>query len=245
MNKVVVLAAGKGTRMNSELPKVLIEIRGEPMIKRLLREVKASGVCDRPIIVVSPSNEAIIRKALQEFDCDYAIQDKQLGTGHAFACARQKVGEEIENLIGLYGDHPFITQETIRNLVKAHQGELTMMTVALPDFSDWRENFLHWGRIIRDGNGKIVEIKEFKDADEETRKITEVNPGLFCFKKSWLWENIDQLTNNNKQSEYYLTDMVKIAFQSGLNISSLPIEAHEAIGINSPAELAIAEDLLV
>ncbi|MDD4902567.1 MAG: NTP transferase domain-containing protein [Patescibacteria group bacterium] len=244
MNQVIILAAGKGTRMNSELPKVLVPLNGEPMIKRLLREVVASGVCDRPIIVVSPDNQEMIRQALSEFDCDYAIQDEQLGTGHAFSCARESVEEEVKNLIGLYGDHPFITKETIRNLVKAHQGELTMMTVNLPDFEDWRENFRHWGRIVRDEAGEIIEIKEFKDASEETKKITEVNPGLFCFRKSWLWDNIDKLRNNNKQSEYYLTDMVKIAFESGLEIESLPIEAHEAMGINSREELAIAEKIL-
>ena len=243
MNKVIILAAGEGKRMGSDLPKALIPLNGEPMIKRLLREIIASGVCDRPVIVVSPKNGETIKRALAEFNCDYAVQDKQLGTGHAFASAKEFVGPEVKNLIGFYGDHPFVKKETIQKLINAHKGKLTMMTVTLPDFKDWRANFEHWGRIIRDAKGEITEIKEFKDADEKTREITEVNPSFFAFDSAWFWENVDQLKNNNKQGEYYLTDMVKIATQSGIRIASLPIDAREAIGVNSPEELKIAESL--
>jgi bifunctional N-acetylglucosamine-1-phosphate-uridyltransferase/glucosamine-1-phosphate-acetyltransferase GlmU-like protein len=243
MNQVIILAAGKGTRMNTELPKVLIPLHGEPMIKRLLREVAASGVCERPIIVVSPSNQDIIKEALQEFDCAYAIQDKQLGTGHAFACTKDLITPGTKNLIGFYGDHPFVKRETIQNLARAHTGELTMMTVELPHFSDWHQNFYHWGRVIRGAAGEILEIIEFKDADEATKKMTEVNPSFFRFNNDWFWENVSKLRNNNHQAEYYLTDMVKIAFDDGLKIDTLPIGAREAMGINSPEELAIAEAL--
>lgn len=230
--------------MNSDLPKVLIPLKGEPMIRHLLREVAASGVCARPIIVVSPDNQEMIKNALREFNCAYAIQDKQLGTGHAFACAKDLVSQKNKNLIGFYGDHPFVKKETIRNLLNAHKSELTMMTVQLPDFEGWHHNFYHWGRIIRNVEGEIVEIKEFKDADEETRKITEVNPSFFCFDSAWFWNNVSRLKNDNKQAEYYLTDMVKLAFDAGLKIDTLPIGAQEAMGVNSQEELKIAESLI-
>lgn len=244
MNKVIILAAGKGTRMKDELPKVLVPVRGRPMIHYLLESVMDSGVCDQPIVVVSPDNQDLIKEALRDFNCDFAIQDQQLGTGHAFASARSLIGQEIKNLISLYGDHPFLKSSSIRNLADSHKSPLTMMTVNLPGFDDWYNNFSRWGRIIRDNQGEIEQIIEFKDASDEIKNITEVNPGLFCFDSAWLWDNIDKLTNNNNQHEYYLTDMVKIAFSEGHRISSSPIDPREAMGINSKEELRIAEELL-
>lgn len=244
MNKIIILAAGKGTRMDCELPKVLVPVKGEPMIKHLVKEIKESGVCDSPIIVVSPDNIDIISKALAEFDCEYAIQEKQLGTGHAFSCARSLIKPDVKNVIGFYGDHPFVKKETIKSLIDAHKNVLTMMTVKVPDFEDWRQGFYHWGRVIRDEKGKITGIVEVKDADEKTKRITEVNPSFFCFDSSWLWKNIYKLDNNNNQGEYYLTDMAKFAAEEGHLINSLDIDPRNAIGINSKEELDIAEKIL-
>ncbi|MBD3247938.1 NTP transferase domain-containing protein [Candidatus Falkowbacteria bacterium] len=243
MNKVIVLAAGKGTRMNDELPKVLVPVNNKPMIQYLIEAILASGVCDKPIVVVSPDNQDLVKKALNSFDCDYAIQKEQLGTGHAFASARDLIGSEVENLISFYGDHPFLKPESMRKLVKEHKGALTMMTVNVPNFDKWHNNFYRWGRIVRDMNGKIEKIVEFKDASDDTKRICEVNPGLFCFDKKWLIDNIDKLRNENNQQEYYLTDMVKMAFAEGHEIASSSIDPKEAMGINSKEELAIAESL--
>lgn len=245
MNKVIILAAGKGSRMKDELPKVLVPINGRPIIHYLLDSVIESGVCDRPIVVVSPGNQDIIKKALKDYECDFAIQEEQLGTGHAFASARSLVGPEVNKLISLYGDHPFLKAASIKKLVDSHNGKITMMTVSLPDFDDWYSNFERWGRIVRDDNGEIEAIVEFKDAPDNIKSITEVNPGLFCFDSAWLWENIDKLTDNNNQHEYYLTDMVKIAFDEGHKISSSQIEPREAMGINSKEELKIAKELFI
>lgn len=244
MNKVIILAAGKGTRMNDELPKVLVPVNGQPMIHYLIESVINSGVCDRPIIVVSPDNQELIKEALKDFPCDFAIQKEQLGTGHAFASARSLIGDEIKNLISLYGDHPFLKPDSIKNLVDNHNDKLTMMTVNLPNFDDWHSNFSRWGRIVRSDDGEIEAIVEFKDASDDIKQISEVNPGLFCFDSFWLWENIDKLTDNNNQHEYYLTDMVKIAFSEGHKINSSQIDPKEAMGINSKEELKIAEELL-
>jgi len=248
MTRIVILAAGKGTRMNSELPKVLVPLKDRPMIKYLMDSVIASGVDSKPLIVVSPDNKDIISQELKEYNLEYIIQTEQLGTGHAVACARQSIEREngsIENLIILYGDHPFLKSDSIKKFAASKLEAIAIMPTILPDFDDWRQNFYHWGRIVRGASGAVEKIVEFKDASEEEKLITEVNPGFMCFNKDWLFKNIDRLTNENKPKEYYLTDMVKIAFEEGYNIETINIESHEAMGINSLEELKIAGELLI
>jgi len=118
-----------------------------------------------------------------------------------------------------------------------------MMTTTVDNFDGWQKNFYHWGRIVRQ-NGEIKAIVEFKDADEEIKQIKEVNPGLYRFDSQWLWENIDRLGNSNAQHEYYLTDLIKLAFEQNQKISSIIISPKEVIGINSIEELKIAENLI-
>ena len=247
MTRIIILAAGKGTRMNSELPKVLVPLNNRPMIKYLMDSVIASRVDLKPIIVVSPDNHEIISEALEEYNVEYAIQDKQLGTGHAVACAQSifdKDDIKPDNIIVLYGDHPFLKIESIKKFADLNPESLTIMPTNLPDYEDWRQNFYHWGRIIRGADGKVEKIVEFKDASDEEKLVTEVNPGFMCFNYSWLFKNIADLHNNNNQQEYYLTDMVKIAFEENYEIGTLNIEAHEAMGVNSLDELGVAESLL-
>ncbi|MFA5184852.1 MAG: NTP transferase domain-containing protein [Patescibacteria group bacterium] len=247
MTRIIILAAGKGTRMDSELPKVLVALHSRPMIAYLLDSVTAAAVDPRPLIVVSPDNQEMIGQALADYRVDYVIQKKQLGTGHAVLSARELISRqnpEAENIIVLYGDHPFLKADSIQRLAAARPTALTMMTTRLPDFDGWRQNFYHWGRIIRGMNGAVEAITEFKDASEEEKLITEVNPALMCFNKEWLFRGIDRLRADNKQREYYLTDMVKLAFAEGHTVETLSIEPHEAMGINSLEELHIAEDIV-
>ena len=243
MNKIVILAAGKGTRMKDELPKVLVPLKGKPMIEYLIKSIFDSGVDTSPVIVVSPDNNDLIKDALKKYNCEYAVQNKQLGTGHALACVKDLIDESVENIIVFYGDHPFIKPETIKELSKAHDGKITMMTTEIEDFNDWRKNYYSWGRIIRKGD-KIQAIKEFKDTNKEEKKIKELNPAFYCFNSEWLWENIKKLENNNAQKEYYLTDLIKIASEQNIEISSIKINFNEAIGVNSKEELEIAEKLI-
>lgn len=243
MKKIIVLAAGKGKRMGGELPKVLAPLAGKPMIERLIQAIIKSGVDSRPIIVVSPDNQSIISKALEQYNCRYAIQDRQLGTGHAVNCAKELVGEEASDVICFYGDHPFVKPETIKNLAESRQGIITIATTIVPDFNDWRKNFYHWGRILR-YNGRIEAIIEFKDATDEVKNIKEVNPGFYCFNSEWLWQNIKELTNKNAQGEYYLTDLINLAFRQKEKINSISIDPREAVGINTPEELEIAKGLI-
>jgi bifunctional UDP-N-acetylglucosamine pyrophosphorylase/glucosamine-1-phosphate N-acetyltransferase len=247
MTRIVILAAGKGTRMNSELPKVLVPLKGKPMIKYLMDEVKMSRVDPRPIIVVSPDNQDIIKTALNGYEAEYVVQSEQLGTGHAVACARSAFDNDdrkVVSIIVLYGDHPFLKSESIKKFSAVESEVLTVMPTLLPDFAGWHQNFYHWGRFVKGLDGKVQRIVEFKDASEEEKLITEVNPGFMRFNKEWLFKNIDNLANNNNSKEYYLTDMVKVAFSAGENVGTINIEPHEAMGINSLEELKIAESLL-
>lgn len=239
---VVILAAGQGTRMKSELPKVLVPIKGKPMIEYLVRSIIKSGVDQKPIVVVSKDNNLLIKRALKKYNCRYAIQTKQLGTGHALSAVKKLVYKKDGFLISFYGDHPFVSDKTIRQLSEAHNGPITMMTLKLKDFKSWRLGFYNWGRVVRNKTG-IKAIVEFKDADENTKKITEVNPGFYCFDNKWLWQNINKLKNINAQKEYYITDLIKIAFAQGLQINSVQIEPKEAIGVNTKEELERAEKL--
>lgn len=243
MTQIIILAAGRGTRMGSELPKVLVPLKGKPIIHYLVESLMVTKPELKPIVIVSPSNKQIISESLAAYQVDYAIQEEQLGTGHAVSCARHYIDSRASNIFVLNGDHPFYHSETIKNFSLKHQGALSMITVVLPNFKDWHSVFYYWGRIIRGKDNNIQEIKEFKDATNEEREILEVNPNCFCFNKDWFFSNIDKVRDDNKAHEFYLTDMVKIAFSQNHKVETLAIEPHEAMGINSPEELIIAENI--
>ncbi|OGI95151.1 hypothetical protein A2917_00655 [Candidatus Nomurabacteria bacterium RIFCSPLOWO2_01_FULL_42_17] len=248
--QIIILAAGHGKRMQSELHKVLIPLHGKPLIAHVLSAIKESGVCDSPIIVVGQQRE-LVMKTLRDMGNNYryAIQEEQLGTGHAVMAAQEMLENKADHVVVLYGDHPFISSATIQKLVKKHldsNHKITMATVKLPDFEDWREVFYaNFSRIIRDANGNIINDVQFKDASEEEKKVTEVNPCYFCFEASWLWEKLRILKTDNTQKEYYLTDLIKIATKEGIKIESIEIEPHEALGANTKEELNILEKLVV
>ncbi len=243
MNKIIILAAGKGSRMKSDLPKVLFPINGRPMIKYLLDSVFSSQIDSFPIVVVSPENKDIIKENIDEYPVNFAVQPEPLGTGHAVLSAKDLIPNDSDNVLVLYGDQPFISQKSIKKILENHESQVSMMTVKLSDFAEWRKNFFHWGRIIRENN-EIKEIIEFKDASDKIKEIKEVNPAVFCFNKDWLIKNIENLKNNNNQKEYYLTDLIKMAFEQNVKIKPLFIDAREAIGVNSPEELDIARNLI-
>jgi bifunctional UDP-N-acetylglucosamine pyrophosphorylase/glucosamine-1-phosphate N-acetyltransferase len=238
------MAAGKGTRMGSELPKVLVPLKGRPMLDYLLDSISKTAPALKPIVIVSPDNKEIIAAALQKYDVLYAIQEKQLGTGHAVASARNYIDPAATEIFVLNGDHPFYKQETIQNFPLKHEGIVSMITVALPDFEDWRSVFYHLGRVARDKENNARSIIEFKDASDEEKKILEININCFCFNREWLFAHIDKLNNQNKQGEYYITDLIKMAFNEGHKIKVSSISPQEGMGINSPEELQIAESLV-
>ncbi|MFA5131554.1 MAG: NTP transferase domain-containing protein [Patescibacteria group bacterium] len=247
MTRIIILAAGKGTRMNSDLPKVLAPLNNRPMIKYLLDSVKVSGVDAHPIVVVSPDNKDIIREELKGYNVEYVIQEKQLGTGHAVASTENALSHndsKPETLIVLFGDQPFVKAKSIKDFANLHPTALTIMPTNLPDFNEWRQNFYHLGRIVRGADGQVEKITEFKDASDEEKQISEINVGFMCFNTEWLFKNLSNLDNNNNKQEYYLTSLVNIAFAQGFAIDTYNIEPHEAMGINSLEELNIAENLI-
>lgn len=230
--------------MKQDLPKALTPVGGKPILQYLIQSIEDSQVDGIPIVVTGPEGTRFCDHFKKE--CEYVIQRDQLGTGHAAKMTKQAVGP-ADALIILYGDHPFISAESLRRLAERHEtrnNTITMMTVIVPNFNDWYQSFEHWGRIQRGSDGHIVGIREFKDATDQERNIKEVNPALFCFDTKWLWENIEKLDNDNVQHEYYLTDLVAMAVSQGQPISSLDISPEEAIGINSPQEREVAEQVL-
>lgn len=242
--QILVLAAGIGKRMgNPDLPKVLIPLKGKPMLRYLLDAIKKSGVCDRPAIVVGKMAD----KVKQTFGDDYiyVLQKEQLGTGHAVLVSKQAL-KAAENIMVINGDHPLISSKLIKKLTDAHLSSgsvLTMATVTVPDYDDWRSEFKSFGKIIRTPAGDITAIVEVKDASPEQLEINELNPGYYCFKADWLWSNIDKLSPDNAQGEYYLTDLVELAL--GQNIQTISIDnPQEALGINTLEQLKNIEKLV-
>jgi bifunctional UDP-N-acetylglucosamine pyrophosphorylase/glucosamine-1-phosphate N-acetyltransferase len=242
--RIVILAGGKGTRMGQPFPKALTPVSGRPILEHLLDTISESGIDSRPVVVIGHQGEQI-KEAIGD-RCEYAVQTEQLGTGHAVSIAKP-VLEGAEDVLVLYGDHPFISKESLHRLSEEHtrkQNRMTLMTTTVPMFDGWYGAFLKWGRILRGADGTIRGIREYKDASEEEKLIKEVNPALFCFNAEWLWSHLEQLGNNNSQKEYYLTDLLGMAFEEGVRISTLSIRPEEAIGINTPEELKVAEGIV-
>ncbi len=247
MNKVsiVILAGGLGKRMQTEIPKVLSKLHGKPMISYVLEAIESSGVCDNPVIVVGKKREMVIEKLGSKYR--YAIQEEQLGTGHAVVCAEDILNISNLPVVVLYGDMPNISSETIKSLTDKHfydNSIVTMATAKLPDFEEWRAGFYDFSRIIRDENGDIIRTVEKKDATEDELKITEINPCYFCFDSKWLWSNLKKINNLNAQGEYYLTDLIKLATEEDIKISSVSIDPKEAIGVNTKEHLEELHKLL-
>ncbi len=239
--RVVVLAAGKGTRMQSDIPKALVPLNGRPMIQHLLDAIRASGADPRPVLIVGHYAD-VLRSTLGD-DYDYVYQKEQLGTGHAVQCAEPLLAGKTDTVIVLYGDHPFVRSGTIAKLKALHEREgcvLSLMTATVEDFKEWRIPFADFARIVRDARGKIVSVVEAKDATPAEREIKEVNPAFFAFKADWLWKNLKKLRNDNAKGEYYLTDLVQIAVAKGACVASLPISPQESIGVNTPEHLNAA-----
>lgn len=239
---IIILAAGKGTRMKSDLPKVLCKICGKPMIKHLLKSVEE--ICEKPTIIIGYKGEDVIKELGDKYH--YIWQREQLGTGHAIMCAKKDLNkDEIENIVVFLGDHPLISAKTIEQLIEYHQKNnsiVTLSTVIAPNFEGEFERFYHYGRIIRQDDGSVDKIIELKDTDEKQKNISEVNVSYFCFNAKWLWENIEKLQNKNASSEYYLTDMIEAAVVQGKKVGAMMIENPiEGFGANTAKELGEME----
>jgi len=209
---VVVLAAGQGTRMNSDLPKVLHEIGGVPMLSHVIRAAQALEAED--ITVVYGHGGEQVQSALSDYKISWVEQTEQLGTGHAVDQAMPKVPDNHTTLL-LYGDVPLITTETLGKLVAAAgENALALLTAVV-------DNPTGYGRIVRDSTGKVQRIVEQKDASEEQLAINEVNTGMLAVRSNELRQWINRLEDNNAQGEFYLTDIIGFAVEDGISINTI------------------------
>ena len=244
--RIIVLAAGKGKRMKQDIPKALTLLNGVPLVRYVAKAVEDSGVDPKPLFVVSSQTEPVLKEMFGS-SWEYVVQHESLGTGHAVKTAHEALQGKADTVMVFYSDQPFLRAATIRKLQARHRktgAMLSLATVTVPDFSDWRESLADFGRVIRDARGTIVDIVERKDATPEILRIREVNPSYFCFNAEWLWYNLDKLTDNNAQREYYLTDLVRIAIEGGAPIASLDISPLESMGVNTPQQLELARTLI-
>ena len=240
---ILILAAGKGTRMNQNLPKVLTPLSGKTFLEHVLDAVGDSKVQLVPHVVIGHESRQVKEKIKNRL-VKFIEQDEQLGTGHAVHICRDHLDLSKPVLV-LYGDHALIQPETIHRLrasFEKHRPVLSMVTYRVPDFSVYGGTFQKYGRILRDEDENMYAIREAKDATLEELSIREVNPAYFLFDGPWLWENLKNLGTSNAQSEYYLTDLVELAIEQGKMVDTVVgNDLTEAIGVNTPEQLAIAE----
>jgi len=248
----VVLAAGKGVRMRSRLPKTLHLLAGVPLLGHVLKAVEAipttssftpfaSSVSSyRPVVVLGHEAEQI--RAVFGERCIYALQEEQLGTGHAVLSARSTVNgldPLPQTVLVCYGDTPLVRSEVLARVLVEHltkQATITFLTAYVEQPSDY-------GRVVRDGRGQVREIVEMKRATAEQKLIKEVNSGVYCFDRAWLWPTLQALPRNSA-GEYYLTDLIAIAGTQERVIATVSGDLEETIGVNNRVQLAEAEQIL-
>lgn len=231
--EVIVLAAGKGTRMRSDTPKVLHELGGEPLLAHVLRSVRQLN--PRAIHVVLGHEADRVREKFADEDVRWVDQQEQLGTGHAVGTALPGTGAASAVLVA-YGDIPLVDAKTLSLLADCvGSSEVAILTA---DFADPHG----YGRIVRDGNGKVVGIVEQKDATPEQLSLTEINTGFIAARRERLSGWLDQIDNNNSQSEQYLTDVVAIAAGEGFAVADFKASQPQTVmGVNTKNELAFLE----
>lgn len=238
----IILAAGKGTRMNSDLPKVMHPAKGAPLVEWVVDAVRALG-CS-PIVLVVGHGADVVRKHFQsQPDVEFVMQMPQHGTGHAVDQARPlfaqgRLGEEC---LVLCGDGPLITQRTLQTLLDTHRentASATLATSVIPDPTGY-------GRIERDAANHFARIVEAKDATPAQLAIREVNPSYYCFRTDHLFDALTRVTNKNASGEYYITDVFELLLRSGRRVSVVDaVPPEEVLSVNTPDQLAEVDRIL-
>ncbi|WP_105177531.1 MULTISPECIES: bifunctional UDP-N-acetylglucosamine diphosphorylase/glucosamine-1-phosphate N-acetyltransferase GlmU [Clostridium] len=233
----LVLAAGQGKRIKSDLPKVLHKVCGKEMVNHVIDTIRKAGIQDANIIIGKGAE--LVKERTEEKKVTYSLQSEQLGTGHAVQCASEFLKGKKGTVAVFAGDTPLIKESTIKNLFNTHieaKNAATILTAIVDDPTGY-------GRIIRSGN-EVLKIVEHKDCNEEELKVNEMNSAIYCFDVKLLYESLSKLSNNNEQGEYYLTDVIEILKSAGHNIGAVVTDFEETIGVNSRAQLAQAEEIL-
>ena len=237
--KAVILAAGKGTRMKSDLPKVVHTIDGKCLVDYVIEAAEGAGA-EEICLVVGYKHEIVKERIAHKEEVSFVLQEEQLGTGHAVKCAREFLGDKGETLI-LFGDTPLITAETLRRLADYHRTQKNTVTVLSAKIDDPTG----YGRIIRDEKGSFVKSVEHKDASEKELSSHEINSGMYLFDTKELCEALGKIKPNNAQGEYYLPDTLAIIREKGLKVDAFALESPEDIeGVNDKEQLAAAEKII-
>ncbi len=239
----VVMAAGKGTRMRSDLPKVVHEVAGRPMVCHVVEACFAAG-CERVIAVVGYQQQ-LVRDALSAFgdQVRFAVQEEQLGTGHAVQCAADELADLAPQtpVLVLAGDGPLIRTGTLEALLGLHRTSGAAATLATSVIDDPTG----YGRIVRDAGGRLVGIVEQKNATPEQLEIREVNPSYYCFGLSAMTEALAKVGRDAASGEYYITDVPAILMESGARVEVIDaVPAEDVLSINTPEQLAEVDRVL-
>lgn len=242
MVKSIILAAGKGTRMKSDMPKVLHTIFEKTLLGYVIDAVNNTGIADENFVIVGHQAERVEEYINKNYDnAKCVLQSPQLGTGHAVSMALPYLKDFDGEVIILCGDTPLITSETIKEFVEYHRENKSDLTVMSAIF----ENPTNYGRIIRNQDGSLNSIVEEKDATPEQKAVKEINAGIYCINWAKIKPAFNELTSNNAQGEYYLTDIIKWGNEKNLSVNAYTLKNNEEIfGINSKTHLAEATKML-
>ena len=233
----MILAAGQGKRIKSDLPKVLHKVCGKEMVNHVIDTMRAADLKDVNIIIGKGAD--LVKERTESRNVIYSLQEQQLGTGHAVKCAKDFL-QGKKGVVAIFtGDAPLIMANTVEKLINTHiekGNSATILTSVI-------QNPTGYGRIIRK-NEDVEKIVEHKDCNEEELKVNEVNAGMYCFDIEELLSSLEKLSNDNAQGEYYLTDVIEILKSQNKKIGAMVTDFEETIGVNSRVELSIAEDIL-
>tara|TARA_B100000945_G_scaffold313463_1_gene309585 strand:+ start:448 stop:1230 length:783 start_codon:yes stop_codon:yes gene_type:complete len=234
----IVLAAGQGTRMNSELPKVLFPVCGKPMVRHVVETLRIAGV-NRIILVVGFREELVREEFEGESDIEFVTQHERLGTGHAVQVCHKRLAGHAGPVLIVTGDSPLIQPASVKALIRAqYKQQLACVVGSLKS-----DNPTGLGRIVRNNEGSFRGIVEHKDATTKQLKINEVNMSTYVFDSHHLQWSLSQLKTNNKQNEYYLTDCPSILLENGQAVDAKPVlQPCEALSVNTPEQLQLVED---
>ncbi len=235
----VILAAGKGKRMKSDLPKVLHKINDRPMVHYVIDLAKNVG-SEKTILIIGHGKE-LVKDACKYMDVKFAVQQEQLGTGHAVSMSADELYGYDGDVLVLSGDVPLLTADTIRELINTQQASGAAATILTSELDDPTG----YGRIIRDENNFVRNIVEHKDATPEELTIREINVGIYIFKSVDLFKALKLVRNDNNQGEYYLPDVVPIFLSEGKKVNAVKTNNfNETRGINDIEQLKEAETIL-
>ena len=234
------MAAGKGKRMKSDLPKVLHQLGGKPMVEYVVNTAREVGA-ERILLVIGHKWEQA-KNALKHLEVEFVIQKEQLGTGHAVLQTEKLLSDFEGDILVLSGDVPLLRADTLIGFLGEHRERKASATV----LTSIPHDPAGYGRIVRDKTGLVQDIVEEKDAGADQKKIREINTGIFCFDKVFLFSALGEVTNDNEQGEYYLTDTLKLLRQNGLPVwGVVAADPEETLGINSEKELKEMERFLM